>query len=495
MTALRALSPARVLPHDLDAEASVLGGILLRNQAIRALDLSARHFYDPRHQAVWSAMAELDADGRPIDEVTVEAQLRATSALQLVGGLAYIAQLALRVPTAENVEHYADIVRELADKRRLMLVASEIATRGYDSSVTADDMRSTLRRRLEQEPAGGGDPLRRAVDVVDDLRAEAALPYVPTGLSCLDEQLGGGLRARTMTLLIAGTGRGKTSLAAQIGACHAETAPSLYYSAELTPAQLVARIIAQRTSRSWREVLAGGLSEAAMRGVLEPLQLYVMGRQANPIAALERAADALLTRDAGIPLLVVDYAQLAADVAADMRLSVMDAVRGIHRLTESRDIATLLLAQGNRASSRAMRQGEGGAVDFVDAAGETGSLEQSATNVLALIYEPRDGAIEHEVTVAIAKSRYGAPGKVGLRFHGPSGHWEALGAAPAPPAERGRRDEVLAVLHPSEPKTCTSVAKEVGGRKQAVLETIRALVSERLVRELPGGGLVLGVTR
>lgn len=490
---------ARELPRvPLEVEQAVLGAALQRPELLRDAEfqLASDDFFDARNQAIWGAMAELDAEGQAIDELLLEEALRRNGKSQMVGGLAYLGQLRHKCAFSERGLDYAALMRGQARLRQTMTGLSELAERGYEPDVTADELLAAARARLDtiharMAPVAAG-ALRRAVDVLGDLAAEAALPYVSTGLSCLDEQLGGGLRARTMTLLVAGTGRGKTSLAAQIGAQHAERAPALYYSAELTPAQLVARVLAQRTGRSWREVLAGGLSDAAMRGVLDPLSLFVMGRVPDPVAALEAAADGLLARGEGVPLLVIDYAQLVADVTAEMRLSVMDAVRGVHRLTESRDVATLLLAQGNRASSRAMRQGDGGATEFVNAGAETAALEQSASTVLALLYQPEDGAIEHDVTVAIAKSRYGAPGKVGLRFHGPSGLWEPLHAAPPPPAERGRRDEVLAVLHASEPMTATAVAKAVGGRKQAALDTIRALAGEGRIRELPGGGLVLG---
>ena len=98
-----------VLPHNLDAERAVLGGILLRNATLREPELRLEHedFYDPRHRLVWSAISELEEERVPLDELTLKAQLERTGKLKEAGGLAYIGQLALRVPTTDNVIRYA----------------------------------------------------------------------------------------------------------------------------------------------------------------------------------------------------------------------------------------------------------------------------------------------------------------------------------------------------------------------------------------------------
>lgn len=277
---------------------------------------------------------------------------------------------------------------------------------------------------------------RRVVDLVADIVAEAALPVMPTGLEALDAQLGGGLRARMMHVLIAASGRGKTSLAVQIAARRAESVPVLYYSGELTPAQLAARIIAQRTGQSWRSVLSGGIPEDRMREVLAPLELDVLRRCADPIAAIGLAVEEMLGRGRGVPLVVVDYAQLVADIGPDMRLATAAAIRALLALAESREIVLLVLSQGSRVSARAMGAGGGRAESYMDAGAETAEIERAAGTVIALVYAAEDGATVHEVTAMIAKARLGVPGQVGLRFHGASGRWENLGAVPLSAAAR-----------------------------------------------------------
>ncbi|MEM9490708.1 MAG: DnaB-like helicase N-terminal domain-containing protein, partial [Myxococcota bacterium] len=120
------------MPHSIEAEASVLGGILLRNDVLTDLDqLDAEDFYDPRHQAVFAAMRRLEAEAKPIDEVTLGDELRKDGNLESIGGLSFLSQLALKVPTAANAMYYAEIVRDKHAARRLMVAASEIAAKGY----------------------------------------------------------------------------------------------------------------------------------------------------------------------------------------------------------------------------------------------------------------------------------------------------------------------------------------------------------------------------
>lgn len=333
--------------------------------------------------------------------------------------------------------------------------------------------------------------LKRAVDYIPDIDAEAALPCVSTGLANLDRQLGGGLRCALISTLIAGTGRGKTSLALQIAAAHALRSPVVYYSAELTGAQLVARLIAQRTRYSWRQILANEIDPEEREMVLRDLNLYVIGRQANPLDVLRETTKHLAGLGEGQVLLVIDYAQLVKHAQVDMRLGVMSVVEAILSMTQESLLATLVLSQGNRSSARAMREGEGTAEEFIDAGGESSAIEQESANVMSLLYKPRDNVIEHEVTVAVSKARLNVPGKIGLRFHGPSGRWTELSDIPLTPADQDRKARILAELDRSAPKSRAAIHQAIGGRKQAVLDLLRILVDAGAVREVPGGGLLL----
>src|SRR5688572_4399546 len=117
----------RTLPHNLDAEASILGGILLRNDVLTQLDtLEVDDFYSPKHQSVFAAMRALEAVAKPIDVVTVENELERMGKLESIGGVGYLGELALRVPTPDNVVAYTEIVTDKARARALMKASSEI---------------------------------------------------------------------------------------------------------------------------------------------------------------------------------------------------------------------------------------------------------------------------------------------------------------------------------------------------------------------------------
>jgi replicative DNA helicase len=119
------------LPHNLTCEMAILGGILIQQDLLRdpRIDLETDSFYDPRHKAVWSAMVNLDAEREPIDLATVETELERAGKLDMVGGIAFLAQLALHVPTPDNVVYYAKIVRDKHAARQVMLKAAEIVDR------------------------------------------------------------------------------------------------------------------------------------------------------------------------------------------------------------------------------------------------------------------------------------------------------------------------------------------------------------------------------
>jgi replicative DNA helicase len=107
------MAQKRVLPHNLDAEASILGGVLLRNEVLSHLDtLDAEDFYDPRHKVVFTAVRALEAANKPIDVVTIESELDKVGKLDAIGGMAFLGELAMRVPTPDNVMHYAAIVQD-----------------------------------------------------------------------------------------------------------------------------------------------------------------------------------------------------------------------------------------------------------------------------------------------------------------------------------------------------------------------------------------------
>src|SRR3954469_918715 len=117
----------RVLPHNIDAEASILGGIIFRNEVLLQLEpRETNDFYDHKHKVVFEAIRNLEATAKPIDVVTIENEVEKAGKLDAIGGIAFLGELALRVPTVDNVVAYSNIVRDHSQARKLILAASEI---------------------------------------------------------------------------------------------------------------------------------------------------------------------------------------------------------------------------------------------------------------------------------------------------------------------------------------------------------------------------------
>lgn len=364
--------------------------------------------------------------------------------------------------------------------------------------------------RPEAAPQNGASKPKhtvyRAVDLVPRIVAGANAPRVETPFVKLNKRLGGGFHLHTVTAIISGVGLGKTALGLQIAAHHAETGPALYYGLELTPEQLAARVIAQRTGLAWREVLGGGIDAVQMHEVLAPLNLYLMARAPDPIAAIAEGLETAMASVEGVPMLVVDYIQLLADIVqarGDMRVATMTAVWGLHRLTEGRPMVTVAISQSSRSGARAIAEATGDASDLVGAGAETAAIEASAANELVLAFTKKDDADQHSVTVNVAKARFGATGKVGFAFHGPSGTWTESDEVPVTPATLERRQQILESLRLADgPLSKNKIrarddertGKEkqyVKGSKAVVNAEIEEMVRLRMLRE-SGGAFWLG---
>jgi replicative DNA helicase len=334
----------------------------------------------------------------------------------------------------------------------------------------------------------------RAVDLVPRIREQSRRPKLSTGFDRLDAMVNG-FRARTVTALVAGVGQGKTSFALQVAARHAESSPVVYVGLELTREQLVTRIIGQRTGTAWHKVADGELSDAEMAAVLEPLALYLPARADDPPAAVHAGYEIATSRHAGLPLLVIDYVQLLAKVGTDMRLATMDAVRQVLLLTEETDLVTWVLSQGSRTSAKLMRDGGGKAAeDFVAVGAETAAIEASAANELVFAFRKKDGEAEHQVTVHVAKARMGQTGRLGYRFHGPTGRWTEMERPPLTEKQEERREQIRNSLRnvSGGPLSRNTIRerdgkKWVDGNKSDVLKEIDAMLKEGQLREAGGG--------
>ena len=331
--------------------------------------------------------------------------------------------------------------------------------------------RQALELRLKKNrPVEGGDGAGDLVaDLVPLIVAESKLPWVSTPWPTLDEALGGGLPVGTLTVVTAGTGRGKTSFAAQLGAHHGKGAPCVYYMGELSKQKLAARVVAQRRRLPWRDVLRGQVPEAEMRRVLTGLDLRILAKTEEPAEVIEAALDRAAERG-GPVMLVIDYTQLLTDLDdRDTRIATTRVVRWLLKTTVARGLITIALAQTSRLNAAHLRaEHEMRAEDAVGTAAESSAFEQDADNVLTLRIRNDEG----EAEILVAKARLRGPGKVGMKFHGASGRWEERKLEDAADRDAKKLEETLRTLNDSG----IYPSKE-GLRREAGLSSKRAFAA------------------
>lgn len=222
----------RVLPHNLDAEAAILGGVLIRNEVLGLLPhLEVDDFYDPRHRAVFAAMRNLEAGMRPIDVVLVEEELQRVGKLDPIGGLAFLAELALRVPAPDNVVHYAEVVKQHRVSRETALRLGDVIEQIYggmfDGDAPGDDavaagleaLRGITLSKSISSVSFGRAAMQEAQSAFRDhdraAAGETVWTGIPTGFRQLDEHIGG-IPLEVLTLVIARPAMGKTTFAAEV---------------------------------------------------------------------------------------------------------------------------------------------------------------------------------------------------------------------------------------------------------------------------------------
>jgi hypothetical protein len=352
----------------------------------------------------------------------------------------------------------------------------------------------------------------KASSLVAEIMAIGTAPRIKTPFPKLNAALGGGFLQKTLTVLTAGTGKGKTSFALELALAHAVKAPVIFYVGEMTPPLVASRLIAQRCRVSWGHVVEGRLSENELVSALEGLDLRFVPRCADAVGAVRREIEAALEEFPDTtPLVIIDYIQLLAEIGKDMRISTMQAVVDLRQMAESLPVVTLAISQSSRGGSARIREGGGAAEDYVDTGAETSAIEQASANTLVLSFKSAEDADEHEVTLMVAKARLRGPGKVGFKFHGPTGRWSELDAVPLSKAESEREAEIMKHLLAHQAKACggepgtycgkaqmttksltTAGPHKVVGNVQSVTVTLQRMEGAGRIKKIGGGYVTAG---
>jgi replicative DNA helicase len=456
-------------PHNIEAEQALLGAILVNNEACDRVSsfLDPSHFFEAVHARIYEAAATLIRAGKLASPVTLKTYFERDETLKEIGGSQYLARLAAAATTIINAEEYGRAIYELAQRRKLIDIGTEIINTSYDTPVdmNARDLIETAEQSLYEIAETGkygqgfqvfGKALTEAVDMAANAyQRDGGLSGISAGLRDLDEKMGG-LQASDLIILAARPAMGKTSLATNI-AYHvaknykADHQPDGsvrildggvvgFFSLEMSQEQLATRIIAEQSGISSERIRRGKITEDEFHRIVEvsrelqALPLYIDATGGLTIAQVAARARRL-KRQRGLGLLIVDYLQLLAGSvkrASEGRVQeVTEITVGLKALAKELKVPIIALSQ----LSRQVENRDDKRPQLADLR-ESGSIEQDADVVLFIYREeyylartqPRPNTPEHlewqekndRVTgiaeIIIGKQRHGPTGTVELQF-------------------------------------------------------------------------------
>ena len=462
-------SDYRNAPHNLEAEMALLGAILVNNEACDRVTafLKPEHFHEALHARIFEAASILIRSGKLASPVTLKTYFDNDETLAEIGGTPYLARLAASATTIINAEEYGRTIHELAQRRQLINIGTDIVNDSFDTPVgsTARDLIEQAEQSLYEIAETGrfgqgfqafGTALTEAVDMAAAAyQRDGGLSGISCGLKDIDEKMGG-LQKSDLIILAARPAMGKTALATNIAYHVAKNydaehnadgtvtikdgAVVAFFSLEMSAEQLATRIIAEQSGISSEKIRRGKIAEDEFHRIvdvsqeLQSLPLYIDDTGGLTIAQVAARARRL-KRQRGLGFLIVDYLQLLAGSArraSENRVQeVTEITTGLKALAKELDVPIMALSQ----LSRQVENRDDKRPQLADLR-ESGSIEQDA-DVVCFIYreeyylarkEPRAGSSEHIewqdemdtahglAEVIIGKQRHGPTGTIRLQF-------------------------------------------------------------------------------
>ncbi len=449
------IAQLRIPPHSIEAESSVLGGLLLDNGAWDRVGdlLTDSDFYRYEHRLIYAAVGGLINATKPADVITIYEQLQGLGKAEEVGGLAYLNSLAQYVPSASNIRRYAEIVRERSILRKLVSASDEIATAAFNTQGKAVDK---ILDEAEQKIFNIGEEGSRmkqgfqamdslVVQLLDRVQEMADNPNditgVPTGFYDLD-RLTSGFQAGDMIVLAARPSMGKTALAINIAehvALH-EGLPVAVFSMEMGASQLAVRIVGSIGRIDQMHLRTGKLTDDEWPRLTEAIEklrnvsLHIDETPGLTVSELRANARRLARQCGGkLGLIVVDYLQLMS-VSSSMNeenraTAVGEISRGLKMLAKELGCPVVALSQLSRGvESRTDKR------PMMSDLRESGAIEQDA-DVIMFIYRDdyynKDSKEPGVAEIIISKQRNGPTGTVKLAFIKPLTKFESLASGAA----------------------------------------------------------------
>jgi len=431
----------KVPPHSVEAEQSVLGGLMLDNSAWEQVSdlLVDQDFYRHDHQLIFRGIAELMEQANPVDVITLAEWHNQRGELDKVGELAYLGALARNTPSAANIKAYASIVRERSILRQLIQIGNNIANMAFTpEGRNSEEMLDTAERRVFEiaekgAKRGGGfiqvkDVLSKVVDKIDTLfEQDSGITGLPTGFIDFDDQTSG-LQPADLVIIAGRPSMGKTTFAMNIAenaAIHSKQ-PVAVFSMEMPADSLAMRMLSSLGRIDQHRLRTGRLNDddwprlTSAIALLNEAPLFIDDTGGLTPSEL-RARARRLKREHGLSLIIVDYLQLMSGSAngrqAENRTNEISEIsRSLKALAKELNVPVIALSQLNRSLEQRPNKRP-----VMSDLRESGAIEQDA-DIIVFIYRDEvyneDSAEKGKAEIIISKQRNGPIGTVALTFQG-----------------------------------------------------------------------------
>ena len=428
----------RVPPQDIVAEKSLLGAVMISDAVLPEVltILKPRDFYEKRHELIFQAMLDLYDQHKPIDLLTLTAELKAKKQLKEVGGAPYLTELSNFVPASAHAKAYAEIIERASVRRRLIRAGAEITNKAYEDDANVDILIGAAEKELfevsdkiiKSDYVAMDELLADAFDRIEELhKNKGALRGLKTGFRDLDKKTAG-FQKGDLIIIGARPAMGKTTFAQNLAYNIASINKRgvLFFSMEMAANEIIDRMISDVSGVDNWKMRTGNLSDEEFAkigdalGEMDEIPIYIDDTSSMTIVELRNKARRAM-HDHDIGIVIVDYLQLisGSDRYAGNRVQeVTEISRGLKILARELEIPVVALAQLSRSVT-----GRDDPRPVLSDLRESGSIEQDADLVMFLhrpdYYRQNDDNYEetHITELLVAKHRHGAVGKIELYFH------------------------------------------------------------------------------
>ena len=439
------LSPLKVPPHSIEAERSVLGGLMLDDNAWDNISgtLAAEDFYRSDHRIIYRVMADLVERNNPLDIITISEALEGIGELENVGGLAYISDLASSTPTASNIHAYAQIVRERSTVRSLISVAHEIADSGFNpdgrnSATLIDEAESKVFKISDDRPSSGGPEsvrplLTRAVERIDVLfQTKGALTGIRSGFRDIDEMTSG-LQPADLVIVAGRPSMGKTSFMMNIAesAALSGESPVLVFSMEMPSDSLVLRMLSSLGRIDQTKIRTGQLGDddwprlTSAVTLLNDKPLFIDDTAALSPNEIRSRARRVAREHGKLGMILLDYIQLmqVSGTSENRAGEISEISRSLKSIAKEFDCPVIAGSQLNRSLEQRPDKRP-----IMSDLRESGAIEQDADVIMAIYRDEvyHEDAEKGIAEIIILKQRNGPIGRKKLAFVGQYTKFEDL---------------------------------------------------------------------